>query len=119
MKNYLEYKGYTGTVEFSAEDNCLFGKIVGINDLINYEAQDVLELKEVFEESVNDYLDTCKELGKQPNKVFKGVFNVRTNTAIHQSLVLLAARKNIKLNDLANKALSYLVKNENAVLEAL
>ena len=118
MKNYLEYKGYTGTVEFSAEDNCLFGKIVGINDLINYEAQDVLELKQVFEESVNDYLETCKELGKQPNKVFKGVFNVRTNTAIHQSLVLLAARKNIKLNDLANKALSYLVKNENVVLEA-
>ena len=48
MKNYLEYKGYTGTVEFSAEDNCLFGKIIGINDLINYEAQDVLELKEVL-----------------------------------------------------------------------
>ena len=119
MKNYLEYKGYTGTVEFSAEDNCLFGKIVGINDLINYEAQDVLELKQVFEESVNNYLETCKELGKQPNKVFKGVFNVRTNTATHQSLVLLAARKNIKLNDLANKALSYLVKNENVVLEAL
>ena len=119
MKNYLEYKGYTGTVEFSAEDNCRFGKIVGINDLINYEAQDVLDLKKVFEESVNDYLDTCKELGKQPNKIFKGVFNVRTNTTTHQSLVLLAARKNIKLNDLANKALSYLVKNENVVLEAL
>ncbi len=119
MKNYLEYKGYTGTVEFSAEDNCLFGKIVGINDLINYEAQDVLELKQVFEESVNDYLETCKELGKQPNKVFKGVFNVRTNTVTHQSLVLLAARKNIKLNDLVNKALSYLVKNENVVLDGL
>ena len=61
-------------------------------------------------------MDTCKELGKQPNKTFKGVFNVRTNTATHQSLVLLAARKNMKLNDLANKALSYLVQNENTVL---
>jgi predicted HicB family RNase H-like nuclease len=60
MKNYLEYKGYTGTVEFSAEDNCLFRKIVGINDLINYVAQDVLKLKQVLEESVNDYLETCK-----------------------------------------------------------
>lgn len=60
MKNYLEYKGYLGTVEFSAEDNCLFGKIIGINDLINYEAQGVSELKEVFEESVNDYLETKK-----------------------------------------------------------
>lgn len=119
MKNYLEYKGYTGTVEFSAEDNCLFGKIIGINDLINYEAQDVLELKASFEESVDDYLDSCKELGKQPNKTFNGVFNVRTTKETHQSLVLLAARKNMKLNELASKALSYLVKNEDAVLESV
>lgn len=64
----LEYKGYLGTVEFSAEDNCLFGKIIGITDLISYEAQEVSELKEAFEEAVNDYLDTCKELGKETIK---------------------------------------------------
>lgn len=64
----LEYKGYLGTVEFSAEDNCLFGKIIGINDLISYEAQEVSELKEAFEEAVNDYLDICKELGKETIK---------------------------------------------------
>ena len=34
MKNHLEYKGYIGTVEFSTEDNLLFGKITGINDLV-------------------------------------------------------------------------------------
>jgi predicted HicB family RNase H-like nuclease len=119
MKNYLEYKGYLGTVEFSAEDNCLFGKIIGINDLISYEAQEVSELKEGFEEAVNDYLETCKELGKQPTKTFKGVFNVRTTTSTHRNLVLLAARKNMKLNELASKALTYLVKNEDKVLESL
>lgn len=117
MKNYLEYKGYIGTVEFSAEDNCLFGKIIGINDLVNYEAQEVSELKKAFQETVDDYLDTCKQLGKQPNKTFKGVFNIRTSAATHKNLVLLAARKNMKLNDLASKALTYLIKNENAVLE--
>ena len=61
----LEYKGYLGTVEFSAEDNCLFGKVIGINDLISFEEQEVSELKEVFEEAINDYLDTCKKLGKE------------------------------------------------------
>ncbi|MDI6046206.1 type II toxin-antitoxin system HicB family antitoxin [Flavobacterium yafengii] len=71
MKNYLEYKGYIGTVEFSAEDNCLFGKVIGINDLISFEAQEVSELKEVFEEAVNDCLESCKELGKQPSKTFR------------------------------------------------
>lgn len=119
MKNYLEYKGYIGTVDFSAEDNCLFGKIIGINDLINYKAQAVSELKEVFEEAVNDYLETCKELGKQPNKTFRGVFNVRTTAETHKNLVLLAARKNMKLNELASKALNYLIKNEDKVLESI
>jgi predicted HicB family RNase H-like nuclease len=119
MKNYLEYKGYVGTVDFSAEDNCLFGKIIGINDLVNYEAESVTELKEVFEEAVNDYLETCKELGKEPNKTFRGVFNVRTSKATHKDLILLAARKEMKLNDLANKALAYLVKNEDKVLEGI
>jgi predicted HicB family RNase H-like nuclease len=119
MKDFLEYKGYQGTVEYSAVDNCLFGKIIGINDLINYEAQDVSELKTAFIDAVNDYLETCKELGKQPDKTFKGVFNVRTTTATHRSLALLAARKNMKLNDLASKALTYLVHNEDTVLESI
>ena len=44
MKNTLEYKGYLGTVEYSNEDNCLYGKIIGIDDLVNYEAQSVEEL---------------------------------------------------------------------------
>ena len=57
MKNYLDYKGYLGTVEFSAEDSCFFGKIIGINDLISFEAQEVSELKKSFEKAVNDYFD--------------------------------------------------------------
>jgi predicted HicB family RNase H-like nuclease len=72
MKNTLEYKGYLGTVEYSNEDNCLYGKIIGIDDLVNYEAQSV-------EESVEDYLATCKEVNKEPNKKFKGVnYNLLT-----------------------------------------
>ena len=27
---FLRYKGYDGSVEFSAEDNCLFGKVQGL-----------------------------------------------------------------------------------------
>ena len=64
MENYLEHKDYFGTVEFSSKDNCLYGKIIGINDLVSYEAQSIEELKMVFEESVEDYLNTCEELNK-------------------------------------------------------
>lgn len=28
--DYLEYKGYKGSVEYSGEDNCLVGKVQGM-----------------------------------------------------------------------------------------
>jgi len=117
MKKHLEYKGYNGTVEFSAEDNCLFGKMIGISDLVNYEAQSVNELKNVFNEAVEDYLTTCKELNKEPKKHFKGVFNVRVSSSIHENLALIADKKKIKLNELASIAFDYLIKNEDKVLQ--
>jgi predicted HicB family RNase H-like nuclease len=79
MKNYLEYKGYSGTVGFSAEDKIFFGKIQGINDLVTFEGTSVDELEQSFQESVLDYLETCKVLNKNPDKVFKGSFNVRVS----------------------------------------
>ena len=62
MKNYLEYKGYIGTVEFSAEDKIFFGKIQGINDLVTFEGSSVDELEKSFQESILDYLETCVTL---------------------------------------------------------
>ena len=75
MENYLKYKDYFGSVEFNSTDNILYGSIIGINDLVTYEATFVEELKKEFIESVEDYLETCKSLGKEPNKFFKGIFN--------------------------------------------
>ncbi|SHF75179.1 Predicted nuclease of the RNAse H fold, HicB family [Salegentibacter echinorum] len=117
MKNYLEYKGYIGTVEFSADDKVFFGKIQGMNDLVLFEGESVSELENSFKESVDDYLETCKELGKEPNKAFKGSFNVRVNKKVHQKLFMLAAKKGMNLNQLVNKSLNFTVENEEAVLE--
>lgn len=74
MKNYLEYKGYLGTARFSADDKVFCGKIQGINDLILFEGESVSELENSFKESVDDYLETCKEIGREPNKNFQRKF---------------------------------------------
>lgn len=66
--NVMEYKGYTGTVEFSAENNILFGKVTGINGLVSYEGESVSELCKDFESAVDDYLEMCKENGIEPQK---------------------------------------------------
>ncbi len=60
MKNYLTHKGYYGSVEFSAEDKTLYGQILGISDLISYEAESVDALETVFKEVVEDYLQQVK-----------------------------------------------------------
>ncbi|TMU54995.1 type II toxin-antitoxin system HicB family antitoxin [Flagellimonas algicola] len=115
MGSFLEYKDYIGSVEFSAEDNVLYGKVLGINDLVNFEATSVDELREAFKDAVNDYLTTCEELDKEPNKFFKGVFNVRTGSDRHRELALIAGKRNIKLNEVVNVSFEYLIKHEEEV----
>jgi len=60
----MDYKGYTGTVEYSAEDDCLFGRIAGIHDIISYEGESVTAIRTAFEEAVDDYLAHCAATGK-------------------------------------------------------
>jgi predicted HicB family RNase H-like nuclease len=110
MKNVLEYKGYTGSVEFSAEDKVFFGKLTGVRDVITFEGETVKQLTKAFHEAVNDYLETCKELGKDPDKEFKGSFNVRLKPKIHRLAVMKSASMKISLNQYVEKVL------ENEVL---
>ncbi len=77
MNDILEYKGYFASVHFSAEDDIFYGKIIGINDLVSFEGTSVPELKATFYEAAEDYLEMCKEMNKDPDKMYKGSFNVR------------------------------------------
>ena len=105
MKNALEYKGYTGTVEFSAPDEVFFGKINGIRDVVSFEANPVSKLKKAFKEAVEDYLVTCKELGKDPDKEFRGSFNVRVKPRIHRLAVIKSSAMKMSLNQFIERAL--------------
>ena len=101
----MEHKGYTGSVEFSAEDKLFFGKITGIRDVVTFEADTVKKLIQAFKESVEDYLATCKQLGKQPEKEFKGSFNVRLKPKIHRLAAIKSAALNISLNQFVETVL--------------
>lgn len=105
MKNVLEYKGYTGSVEFSAEDKVFFGRIIGIRDVVTFEADTVKKLIRAFEESVDDYLTTCKKEGKVPDTEFKGSFNVRLKPSTHRLAVIKSAALKISLNQFVERVL--------------
>ncbi len=105
MKDVLSYKGYIGGVHFSGDDNVFYGKIEGIDDLVTFEAKDVDSLIKAFQDEVNDYILLCKELGKEPEKSYKGSFNVRIPREIHKNAIQQAMLKGISLNQFVQKAI--------------
>lgn len=113
MNNSLVYKGYRGVVEFSAADNVFFGKLFGINDLVTFEGTSVKALEKSFREAVDDYLATCAELGKEPERIFKGSFNVRIDPDIHRKAALKAQAQSISLNELVEKAIKKEIDDVN------
>jgi predicted HicB family RNase H-like nuclease len=113
MNDILEYKGYYASLHFSSEDEVFYGKLLGIDDLVNFEGASVKELKKAFHEAVEDYLETCKELGKEPNKTYKGTFNVRITTNLHKEAAVFAASRNISLNDFVKTAIRYALSHRH------
>lgn len=104
--NVLEYKGYQGSVEVSVEDNVLHGKILHIVDLVTFEAQTPEGLQQAFEEEVDEYLAFCAEEGVEPDKPFKGSFNVRVGPEVHKRLVMAATRADLTLNETVRRVLT-------------
>ena len=67
MSNYLEYKGYWTNIEIDFESHVLHGRLEGIRDLVNFESETVDGIVREFHSAVDDYLEFCSEVGKQPN----------------------------------------------------
>jgi len=113
LNNFLKYKGYIGSVNYSDENQTFWGKLEGIRDLVTYEATDVHSLKREFQTSVDDYLSLCQSQDKPAEKPFKGSFNVRTGSKLHRQAVLYAKTHNQSLNKTVKEALEkYLPKEE-------
>jgi len=112
MSNMLKFKGYFGSVEFSLEDQVLFGKIQCVNDLVTYEAETLSGLQLAFEEAVEDYLETCKAINKDPEKPMSGTFNVRIGPELHKKVYLAACNEGKTLNDFVKTAIEEKVTNK-------
>lgn len=117
--NILEYKGYHTKVEFDSEEFVLRGKIEGINDFVNFECEDIKDVEKEFHEAVDDYLEFCKEVGKKPDKEYKGTFNVRISPELHKKLANVAMKNGDTLNSSVEKAIREYVLGEHKTEEHL
>ncbi len=105
MRHVLEYKGYYTKVEYSIEDKLLHGKIEGINDLVNFECSSADQVEEKFHEAVDDYLLFCQDIGAEPDKCYKGSFNVRLSPELHRRIAVAAAVQGMSLNQFVANAM--------------
>ena len=103
--NYLNYKNYTGNVCFSEEDAVFHGKVVGIKALISFEGDSVSAITDDFHKAVDEYLKFCAAKGKEPEKPFKGSFNVRISADLHRKLAITATTRGVSLNTLVEDAI--------------
>jgi len=115
----LKYKGYIGSVEYSEEGDCLFGKVLGMSkDVISYEGKTIEELKVDFEAGIDIYLESCKARGLEPRKAYSGTLNVRLNPEIHNKIANAAQETGITINAYIKNALENVVNSENLTNKA-
>lgn len=114
MKNSLTYKGYTGSVQFDADDMLFYGNVLGLKRArISYEGKTVNELVKDFQDAIDDYLEMCVEDKIEPEKPFKGAFNIRIDPSLHERLVVKAMDEGITLNAYIKGILEKAVKEKH------
>ena len=106
MSSLLSHKGYAARIEFSSEDECFVGHIAGIKDIVGFHGETVAELKAAFEEAVNDYLDTCEQIGKPPQKPYSGKLMLHIPPEVHAAVATAAELSGKSINQWATEALN-------------
>lgn len=115
MSSTMEYKGYVGNVEFSESDGVFFGKVLGIRALLSYEGTTASELIEDFHGVIDDYLELCKDQGIEPERAYKGSFNIRISPELHKKVAVYALSNQTSLNSVVEEALlNYVTDKQQA-----
>lgn len=110
MKNTLEYKGYLGSVIYSPNDGVLIGELLGIADNISYHGSSVSEVQAAFIEAVDDYLETCAEIGKKPEVSYNGnLSDIKISPNLHRQLFAFSISQSKSPSQLVEEALNELM----------
>lgn len=86
----IEYKGYIGRIEFDPDTNLLHGDVIGTRDVITFEGRSVDEIRQAFQDSVDDYLELCRVRGEQPDRPYSGELILKLDPELHRRLSELA-----------------------------
>ena len=102
----MKYKNYEATVKFDEEAEIFYGEVINTRDVITFQGSSVKELKKAFKDSIEDYLEFCRERGEQPDKPFSGNFVLRISPELHHELYKKAKISGKSLNSLIEESLA-------------
>lgn len=102
----MVYKGYSARVEFDADDLIFFGRVAGIRDGVTFHSDNVEGLIAAFHEAVDDYVETCKKVGKDPQKPYSGNLMLRVRPETHAKASIAAELAGKSLNEWSEDVLS-------------
>ena len=109
-KDLIQYKGYSCRPEYSADDHIFFGRIIGIRDVVYFQSENAKDIEKEFHEAVDDYLEFCAEVGKEPQKEYSGMFNVRISPELHRKVSIYAQAEGVTLNKAVEQAIRAMVQ---------
>jgi predicted HicB family RNase H-like nuclease len=105
----MKYKGYTGLVELEEGSDVLFGRVIGLRDVVTFQGESVAEVTQAFHDSVDDYLEFCATRGESPEKPYSGQFVLQLDPALHRELATIANMQSVTLNAFIDDALRNVV----------
>ncbi|MEW6112068.1 MAG: type II toxin-antitoxin system HicB family antitoxin [Thermodesulfobacteriota bacterium] len=94
----LKYKGYTGHVEYDDEARVLHGEVLDLKDVVTFQGKSVEEIERAFRDSIDDYLEFCRQRGEKPDKPFSGRMMLRLPPDLHRKAYVSARREGKSLN---------------------
>ncbi len=106
----LEYKGFKAKVEFSADDDVFFGRLIGIRDIVTFEGQTVDQLKESFKEAVDFHIEVCEKTGEKLKKPYSGKVFLRLPSELHARIAETAEASGKSINEWGKDILEKAVK---------
>ena len=101
----MKYQGYEAVIEFDEEDRLFVGRVINTKDVIAFDGLSVEELEQSFHTVIDEYLEDCQALGKEPNKPFSGKFNLRISPDLHMKAATQAALNGMSLNSFVEQAI--------------
>ncbi|MEI8396507.1 MAG: type II toxin-antitoxin system HicB family antitoxin [Rhodospirillaceae bacterium] len=101
----MHHEGYIATIELDEEAGLFHGDVINTRDVLTFQGQTLGELRTAFADTITDYVEWCRERGKEPERPYSGNFMLRVSPELHRRIATAAARSGKSINGYVTETL--------------